>query len=351
MSVFVAIPSIGNETEIYPTMQSLLRMATFPKDVHIGVSIVGNKDSYNFLKNEFCNNPNIKILFTDYKDDNGNYNIGVGLNRNLAASLYDGQDFFLQIDSHSRMLLGWDAILIEKILKAKKIVNNERVVLTGTPARYTYEKHGETTFLENYYQQFTGISYWDNKEKWRYNETIPRWSHRNLLEHTDENLIKMDSTYGLLPAAKICAAFIFGDTTFALNYSLSKDVVFWEEEIFHSIELINNGFTLVHSGSTPIVSHLYSADINYGKGTREGLFDVLFRLSGKNYKDAETLYIEKMLDSWNKYMDDPNNQHKIKVFEDYNNFSFKEVIHDLYTYPKDYINRNFLPLPKDIYNI
>lgn len=345
MSIFVSIPSIGNEPELLPTIKSVLAMAARPEDVYIGVSIIGNKKQYEELKEEFSEQERIRFLFTDYIDENGKYNIGVGLNRNLALSLYNNQHYMLQIDPHSRMMLGWDGYLINKLNDVKKFVNNEKVILTGTPARYTYEKYGKTEWIENYFQQFLGYSYWDNKEKYRGAGRIPRWSHRHIQEHIDENLIYKEIKQGFLPVPKVCAAFMFGSITFPYEYSLDKDILFWEEEIFQSIELIDRGFTLVHPGSTPVVSHLYSGDINFGYGQRDTLFGILHKISGERAMEVETEYTEKMLNNWDKYMNNPNNAEKIRRFENYNNFRFKEVIHDLYTYPKDFINCNYLPLP------
>ena len=39
-------------------------------------------------------------------------NMGVGIGRNIANSFYDGEDYYLQIDSHMRFDPGWDKNLI-----------------------------------------------------------------------------------------------------------------------------------------------------------------------------------------------------------------------------------------------
>ena len=40
-------------------------------------------------------------------------NIGVGMGRYLANQLYNGEDFYLQIDSHMTFVNNWDVKLVE----------------------------------------------------------------------------------------------------------------------------------------------------------------------------------------------------------------------------------------------
>ena len=66
---------------------------------------------------ESCQNPhNIKIVWISY---------------NINKNLYSGQDYVLQIDSHTRFIQDWDEMYIEDYLQF-----NEEVILTGFPPQY-----------------------------------------------------------------------------------------------------------------------------------------------------------------------------------------------------------------------
>ena len=337
MSIFVSIPCLGNDTELIPTIKSIFAQAEKPENIHIGIAIIGNKNLYNELIDEFDNNKNIKISFYEYKD-----NIGVGKGRNFARSLYNNQKYILQIDPHSRMMLNWDTYLIKQFEKAKKIVNNQKIVLTGTPARYKYYRIGKKTYVNIFFSQFIGVNQWLKKENYRVNGTIPGWEHVPI-NVMSKNLIDLEIKNNIIPASKICAAFIFGDHFFANSKTLDNSIIFWEEEILESIELIDQGFSLMHPGNKAVISHLYTDDIVDNIGRRENLSSVLKLYVEKN-ENLTDFYDNKMLENWNNYFANPKNQIKIQKFESYNNFSFKETIHDLHTYPKDYINYGFLPL-------
>jgi len=333
MSIYVAIACVGIDEELPKTISSCISHAENPNDIIIGVSMVGEFDFYNNVKKQFINNKNVKIIFNEYPG-----NVGVGVGRKLALLQYNNEDYVMQIDAHSRMAPLWDTYLINKFNTAKKIVNNKKIILTGYPARYYYNRNDDGTFIEHFFEQYLGINIWREQEYYKMN-VIPTWGHTdiyNLLPMTRDML----NTTGIVPAAKICAAFMFSDKFFIENNFLDEGKLFWEEELVQSIEFIYNGFTLVYPGQHAVVSHLYTGDIIYPPlGERHNVYDV-FKKIGKepHVLDQEILY------NYNKYMNDPINKAKIKLFEKYNNFSFKKIIHDLTTYPSDYINVNKNPI-------
>lgn len=334
MSIYVAIACLGIDEELPKTINSCISQAENPNEVIVGVSMIGEIEFYNNTRNQFINNKNIKIIFNEYKD-----NIGVGIGRRLALSQYNNEDYVMQIDAHSRMSKGWDKYLINKFNTAKQNFNNKKIILTGTPARYYYDKNEDGTFTEKFFEQYLAVNLWREKEHYRHGGIIPTWGHTNGL-FSNPVLSDIIKTTGFAPAAKICAAFIFSDKNFTINTFLSDDMLFWEEEIVQSIEFLNDGYTLVFPGADPVISHLYTGDITYPPlGERYDLHSVCRMLSiDVNIID------KKITDNYLNYMSNPINRKKIKFFERYNKFSFKRVIHDLQTHPYQYANINKNPI-------
>jgi hypothetical protein len=56
--------------------------------------------------------------------------LGVGVARMNAFSLYDGQDFILQIDAHMIFNDNWDNVLIENYLQVRKDTKNDKIIFS-----------------------------------------------------------------------------------------------------------------------------------------------------------------------------------------------------------------------------
>lgn len=332
MSIFVGIPCIGFDDELIRTVRSVLKTAYNQNDVHIGVVIIGEDRLYQDFIENFKDNKNIKVKFYNYEN-----NIGIGKARTLVKNLYDNEDYYLQIDSHSRMSNNWDEYLVKKYKEAQKLTNNKKTILTGTPAHFKYKQVRHLVYTEDYHVKYLGLNMWNEPRFLKIKKFI-NWGHTTPRAISQE-LDTLVKETGFAPAAKVCAAFIFGNKYFVENSGLSEDALFWEEEISQSINLIDDGFTLVYPGEHPVIYHLYKDDIVGNIGNRPNLFDIF------SFFDITADQVSDMLEEkFNAFMEDPNNQNKIKKFEEYNKIKFGEVIHDLHTYPNDYINLGYLPL-------
>lgn len=111
---------------------------------------------YDCIKNTFENNTVNFGIHLCYESDNiivPNYknvkikksespeNLGVGMARNIANSFYDGEDFYMQIDSHTRFDYGWDKQLINDYNLYKSEGCNP--IISAYPAGYRYENFKE----------------------------------------------------------------------------------------------------------------------------------------------------------------------------------------------------------------
>lgn len=132
-TIFIGIPAY-NEEDIHQTIKTALGKATNPSAIRMGVVLhYPNKDFPNL--NIY---PNVKIIAIDNQ-----MGLGTCLTRDLAASLYEGEDYYLQIDAHTIFKAGWDSILKANYKELKKTV--EKPIISGyVPFWYKDKVTGET---------------------------------------------------------------------------------------------------------------------------------------------------------------------------------------------------------------
>jgi len=131
-SIFVSIASYC-DTQIIDTLKSLYSEAIDVSRVFVGVNLQDTEEAYNKLKE--YNFPNLKIIYTPKEQAKG---VVYARNR-IKNELISNQDYFLQIDSHSRFRQGWDAILINQY----NSIEEDRIILTTYPNHFDvpdYEK-------------------------------------------------------------------------------------------------------------------------------------------------------------------------------------------------------------------
>lgn len=74
--------------------------------------------------------------------------MGAGYARAEALKLYQGEDYFLQIDSHTRFEKNWDRLCISQLSDAKRVTMNNKTMLSYYPAPFIPESRGDY-FPEN----------------------------------------------------------------------------------------------------------------------------------------------------------------------------------------------------------
>jgi glycosyltransferase involved in cell wall biosynthesis len=127
LTIFVAIPAY-RDSELVPTVLQALAAASAPQDLRFGICWQrAGGDSLGPLAGQ----PQIRVVERDYRDARG-----LGWARSLATTLYDGEDYFLQIDSHMRFVRGWDERMIAELGRAP----SEKPLLSTWAAHYRPEE-------------------------------------------------------------------------------------------------------------------------------------------------------------------------------------------------------------------
>jgi hypothetical protein len=124
--IFVSIASY-RDTECQWTVKDLFEKARHPDRVFAGIcwQFIADEDADCFLvrtRPEQC-----RVVEVDARESRG-----VCWARSRIQSLWAGEEYFLQIDAHSRFAPGWDEVFLEML----RACPSDRAVLSAYPASY-----------------------------------------------------------------------------------------------------------------------------------------------------------------------------------------------------------------------
>lgn len=222
-SIFVQIASYQDH-ELEPTIIDCLEKSSGKYEIYFGVCLVFNAGNI-----KIPNVPNLKIIMNKAPNS-----LGVGKARYLANTLYEGQDYYQQIDSHTRFVNNWDEEIVNCYELYKE--NNLNPVVTTYPARYWYE---------------------DNDLKLDTNLSVTYIDYK----HDDEALFKSKKFLHQIAKANepnnIFTKSISGGSVFSSGevhkIIPNKKMFNWGEEMLYAIRLFTHGYDLV----LPQKQHLF----------------------------------------------------------------------------------------------
>jgi [Skp1-protein]-hydroxyproline N-acetylglucosaminyltransferase len=235
-TIFVSIASYRDNV-CTKTVQSLYEMADNPNKVFVGLCQQNNNKEdpeciTNEIRNKYLNN--IRIIRIPYFDAKG-----PTWARYLCSTLWDGEEYYFQIDSHTKFVKGWDTLCINMI---NLIINSG---LSLKPVLSHYPKEYEA--YENY----------NPSEK----HNVPRmcksfFNKRDMLsfmgaEVINTNNIPYNTPY-LASGMFFCQSYFLNE----LPYDPNLDYLFVGEEILHSIRFYTNGWD-IYTPTENIIFHEY----------------------------------------------------------------------------------------------
>lgn len=124
-SIFIQIASYRDQ-ELLPTIRDCIKKSSSNHQLSFG--IVWQKDDTESLE-EFTNDPRFKIIDIPWQKSKG-----LGHARSLTQSLYSGEDYTLQIDSHHRFAPSWDQGLIDMMVLTSS--QSDKPLLTAYAGGY-----------------------------------------------------------------------------------------------------------------------------------------------------------------------------------------------------------------------
>ena len=254
-SIFIQI-TCYHDYELVKTIQDAVEKSSDENDLVFGVHAIYYDD--NSWIDPIRNIKNIKIF--ESKAPN---NIGMGVGRYFAHQFYNGEDYYFQIDAHSRFDENWDKFLIEEI-KRHKANGFERPLITNYPKPYWYEGDEEKTrTFEEVVTQF----YWKDPHRFE----LYRTPMQGTVLNPEGNIHSISVSGGCI--------FVEGELL-APNQSIFAD----GEEIVMAARLYTHGYDLFVPSKT-FMYHLYTDVNSTGNNSR--------RLVPKDWPD-ETVRLEKI---------------------------------------------------------
>lgn len=139
MKIFVSIASYCDEL-LFFTMKDCIEKASKPQNIFFGIVDQNESTQRDEIeKLEFKNQ--IKYVYISHIDT-----FGVSWARNIAFSLWDGEEYLLQIDSHMLFEKDWDATLLDQYSDLKKI--SKKPIITTYPYDFSFDENNTPTFIK-----------------------------------------------------------------------------------------------------------------------------------------------------------------------------------------------------------
>jgi hypothetical protein len=293
-SIYVGLPSM-DDLELEYAIASAFENSDNPERIFVGAAVLSMYGhTIKRVKKLSKKYPNLSFSYEKQKKNKAE-TLGVGLGRKRAESLYSGQDYFLQADSHSYFEKGWDSYLINMFEEAVREVGDDKIVITCIPPRFSYDSEERPQRIDppTRYPVFVPNDFFVN--------VVPKWTSENSLEITNKKFI---------PSVKANSAMLFGSKEFINNTGIGKDSVFYDEELIYSINLIGDGFALVFPNVPDFpVMHLDGDHII--KGHERNFF--LDYLEGKSFDQIH----ERLKENYLSFVKDPKNAKRVDAYRKY----------------------------------
>jgi len=263
MNIFISIASY-RDPELQWTIKSAISNANNANNLYFGVVHQGI-DSELFDIQEI---KNISITKMHPKEARG-----AGYARSKAMELYSGQEYFLQVDSHTRFAPGWDSIAIDQLSRAKNISGHNRVLLSYFPAPFEPERNGGMYLITNSQK----VKPYPTRQKISLNKRKQWTAERFEFEDNKKENPELSET--------VLGGFIFSDASIIEEVPYDPEISFFGEEICFAMRSWTRGWD-IYSPSKNIVYHFYS----------RGGYDKIWKdrnLRGLSWKELEDISYKK----------------------------------------------------------
>lgn len=232
MSIFISIVSY-RDTELVPTIKSLIDNAKNPDSLHFGIVSQDLKNKHpdlSFVKN-------LSYIKMDSREARG-----AGYARKIAMDLYKGEQYFLQVDSHMRAGENWDSEMIGMYFTSCTMAKTEKVILSQFPAPYEVHTDGKIFYPKNHEEL------WD-RPSWSkvHNRDHGAWSAQR---QEIEDLSKPHLSHTVL------AGYLFAPGNFVKEIPSDERISFMGEELCIAIRSYTRGWS-IYAPNKMLLWHYY----------------------------------------------------------------------------------------------
>jgi [Skp1-protein]-hydroxyproline N-acetylglucosaminyltransferase len=229
-TIFVSIASYRDDI-CNLTLKSLYEMASKPENIYVGICQQNKKEDLDCYNN--FDNKNVRMIRIPHYEAKG-----PTYARYLCSTLWNGEEYYLQIDSHSKFIKDWDVKCIDMIKKLKQ--NIKKPVLSHYPR--------EIKEYEIYSEQ--------NKH------VLPRickafFNDRGMISFMSSEIMDTENKFYNTPF--VAGGMFFCESYFLneLPYDPNLPYLFTGEEILHSIRFYTHGWD-IYTPTENILFHEYT---------------------------------------------------------------------------------------------
>lgn len=218
-TIFVSVASYRDD-ECPQTLNYLFNNSDNPHNIYVGICQQNTEDDIDCIdhykdNHKFKNN----IRFTRLKHHEAK---GPTWARYLCSTLYNNETYFFQIDSHTKLVKGWDTKCINMIKSLKASGKSQNPVLSHYPAAWeSFEQNGVgvTTICKSFFND------------------------RNMISFLGAEFI---NTTEMKPSPYVAGGFLFSEGKLLKDvpFDPTLDYLFVGEEILHSIRIWTSGYDI-----------------------------------------------------------------------------------------------------------
>jgi [Skp1-protein]-hydroxyproline N-acetylglucosaminyltransferase len=301
-AIFVSIASYRDDV-CSSTLDSLYTMADKKERVYVGICQQNkNEEDIDCVSKNYQDHPNVKIIRIPHFDAKGPTHA-----RYLCSTLWNGEEYFLQIDSHTKFVKGWDTLCIGMLMDIKNKNLSKKPVLSHYPKEITtYDNYNETT-----------------------KSTVPRmcksfFNDRGMISFMGAEEIDSNNTPYMTPY--VAGGMIFCESYFLkeLPFDPNLPFLFVGEEILHSIRFYTHGWD-IFTPTENIVFHEYTRKDKPKIWTDNPYYsDVPAFDKVKHY--LKLVNNEPKLEDYLKFNLDKYGLGNVRTLEDYYNFAGIDIV-------------------------
>ncbi len=223
--IFIQIASY-RDPELVPTLRDCVAKAAHPERLSFGICWQRTEDE---SLAEFADDPRVRCIPVRWQDS-----LGACWARHKTQSLYNGEEFTLQLDSHHRFVPGWDDLLLEMFAKTER----PKAILTAYAP--SFDPFDDTAFVQ---------------EPWSlgFDRFIPEGAVF-FMPNTMKDWQQMDRP---VPGRFISAHFLFTIGQFCTEVPYDPNYYFHGEEISLTVRAFTHGYDIFYPHRV-VVWHEYT---------------------------------------------------------------------------------------------
>lgn len=224
-TILIEIASYRDD-ELGKTVASLLEQAKYPERLRFAIAHQYGPETAHTL-DQWRDDERFRIHEIEWREARG-----LGVARRRCDDMYQGEDFYFQIDAHMRAEPDWD----ERLERERTELGDDMAILSSYPPAYKYVSASEVEFVASEPNRLVVNA--------MYSGFVPTFFGKALGADTARR------------GAFLAGGFQFGPGRVCTEVPYEPDVCFVGDEVIHSIRVFSAGYR-VYSVLDQVLWHLY----------------------------------------------------------------------------------------------